>query len=70
MIKKWVELEFEVGQHVYLKTDEDQKLRIIKSIWLQKSGVQYQLASGTSEAWHFDFEISIHQDVKLKTSDK
>lgn len=69
-MKKWIDLVFDVGQEVYLKTDDEQKKRIVASIWLMQSGIRYQLVSGTSEGWHYDFEISITQDVKLKTSDK
>ena len=69
-MKKWIDLKFDIGQVVYLKSDEDQKKRIVKSIWLLQSGIQYQLSSGTCESWHFDFELSDTIDVIIKTSEK
>lgn len=69
-MKKWIELAFDVGQVVYLKTDEDQKKRIVYSIELKQSGVLYGLAQGNTTSWHFDFEISETCDIVVKTSDK
>lgn len=68
-IKKWVELKFEIGQFVYITTDEDQKLRQVVSIHLKESGVVYELQSGTISSWHYGFEISEHINVKIKTSE-
>lgn len=69
-MKKWVDLAFDVGAVVYLKTDEDQKKRIVYSIEIKQTGVLYGLAQGNTTSWHFDFEISETADIKLKTSDK
>lgn len=69
-MKKWVELEFEVGDMVYLKTDQDQHKRIITGICLRQAGILYELAQGTTSSWHYVFELSATIDVVVKTSDK
>lgn len=65
-MKKWVELAYEIGQEVYLKTDKEQSKRIVVSIWLLQSGVRYQLLSGINESWHYDFEINTTIDIISK----
>lgn len=69
-MKKWVDLEFDVGDVVYLKTDEDQKPRIVAEICIKKTGIVYNLCQGTVTSWHYDFEMSVNIDVKIKTSDR
>lgn len=69
-MKKWVDLAFDIGTEVYLKTDEDQKKRIVTVIHLKQTGLLYGVSCGNSESWHYDFEMSETIDVKVKTSDK
>jgi uncharacterized protein YodC (DUF2158 family) len=50
---------FEIGDIVYLKTDEDQKPRMILSIEVFAQGeLLYRLISGTFESHHYDYEMS------------
>lgn len=60
--------KFEIGQEVYLKTDSDQKRRIITGILMRQSGIIYELYEGKSGSWHYDFEISLEKDVAYSTS--
>lgn len=54
-----IDNKFDIGQIVYLKTDEDQLPRIITGLTIRGNNVLvYCLSSGTSESWHYDFEIS------------
>lgn len=63
-----IENKHEIGDVVYLVTDEDQKARIVCAIEVFKSGeLLYRLACGTITASHYDFEISNEKDV-VKTS--
>lgn len=66
-IKKWVEIEFEIGDIVYLKTDRDQLQRMVVGISLRQSGLSYALACGTAEAYHFDIEISKEANILIKS---
>lgn len=56
---------FSVGQIVYLRTDIEQKTRIIKEILISNS-VQYKLGCADVESWHYEFEMSLEKDI-LKT---
>ncbi len=67
MVKKWVELEYEIGDIVYLKTDERQLPRIVVGISLRNCGISYALAQGTIEVYHFDIEISREVNVLMKS---
>lgn len=58
-MKKWVDVEFEIEEIVYLKTDLDQLPRIVSGLSIRKSGViSYELSQGSHTSYHYDFEIS------------
>lgn len=63
-----LESAYNLGDEVYLKTDEDQKKRIVKQICFSAKGTEYNLVCGTVSTWHSDFEISETKDVCLSTS--
>jgi len=67
-MKKWIELDFEVGQIVYLITDSSQQKRIVTGILMRPNGVTYELTCGTLTSWNYSFEISVSQDIVVKTS--
>ncbi len=50
--------KFKIGQSVYLKTDPEQFERIVFGIYVQQSGLIYELACGEKTSKHFDFEIT------------
>lgn len=55
---------FELKQQVYLKTDINQKPRIITSIVVcGDGGILYEVASANEYSKHYDFEISENKDV-------
>jgi hypothetical protein len=55
------------GDHVYLKTDPDQRQWIITAIIIQAGGgVMYQLSHDTLSSNHYAVELSKDKDV-LKT---
>jgi hypothetical protein len=56
------------GDIVYLKTDSDQKPRIVFAIKVYKTDVLYELACGTTTSMHYDFEISKEVNVLLTTT--
>jgi hypothetical protein len=62
-------LEFQIQQVVYLNTDKEQLPRIVTGISLRPfNSVTYGLTTNTTEAWHYDFEISDERDIMLCTS--
>lgn len=51
---------------VYLKTDPEQKQRIITEINIKPNLIlMYELACGSESSWHYEFEISINKDYKI-----
>ena len=68
-MKKWIELSFEVGDEVYLKTDSDQAKRIVTGICMRINGLTYELSRGSNvTTWHYDFEISKEISILTKVT--
>lgn len=56
--------EFDIGETVYIITDEEQKPRIITEIRIGPSiDCYYVLSCGTEQSYHYDIEICIEVDV-------
>jgi len=61
-------LEFLIEQIVYLKTDKEQKPRLVTGIQLRpNNSVTYGLTEETNETWHYGFEISNDRDIIMAT---
>lgn len=60
---KNIEIKFQIGQIVFLKTDKDQEERIITEIWIKPGAVQYYVILDTLGSWHYDFELSTERDI-------
>lgn len=68
-MKKWIEVEFEIGDMVYLKTDKEQLKRVVTSISVTNMGqITYYLYCGTVGSSHYGFEISTEIDVVVKVT--
>lgn len=62
-------IEFEIGQTVYLKMDNEQHGRMVTGISLRPNkSVTYCLAIGTTETWHYGIEIDDERDVLKATT--
>lgn len=60
---------FEIGTVVYLKTDEDQRERMIYGICVFGKGeIVYKVCQGTTMSEHYDFELSDQKDVLKQTT--
>lgn len=59
-------MKFNLGDIVFLKTDFDQRARVVRSILLCGTGYQYNLGCSNEDSWHYYFEISKEKDI-LKT---
>lgn len=62
-----LENKFNIAETVYLKTDQEQKPRLVTGLTVRQSEISYALSCGESETHHYDFEITIEKDV-LKTT--
>ena len=60
-----IDNRFEISQEVYLKTDIDQKKRIITGLIITKNDIRYELASGVESTWHYDYEVSLEINVLI-----
>lgn len=65
-MKKWVDIEFEVGDMVYLKTDKEQCKRVLIGICLRPTGITYNLTCGITDSWHYGFELAKEPDLVEK----
>lgn len=62
-------IEFEIGQTVYLKMDNEQHGRMVTGISLRPNrSVTYCLAFGTTETWHYGIEIDDERDIVKATT--
>ncbi|MDQ1086989.1 hypothetical protein [Siphonobacter sp. SORGH_AS_1065] len=52
-----IELEFQIGQPVWLKTDPEQHERIITAIIIIPKNIMYRVAMSGEESEHYGFEI-------------
>ena len=62
-----IDNKFNIGDVVYLRTDSDQKERLVTGFYVRHLSLTYGLGAGADESWHYDFEISVEKDV-LKTT--
>lgn len=62
-----INVEYNIGEIVYLKTDTEQRERMVSSIKVFNDGnILYYLCCGTNETTHFEIEISAKKNI-LKT---
>jgi hypothetical protein len=58
--------EYNIEDVVYLKTDPDQRMRIVTAIKLTRNGsLTYELSHTTYTSWHYDFEFSRTKDYSI-----
>jgi len=61
-----VENEHDLEKTVYLKTDPDQRPRIVTAIKIMSCGVHtYELSHNTYTSWHWGFEFSETKDYSV-----
>lgn len=53
---------------VYLKTDPDQRQRMVTRLNITPNGITYELSCGTQTSWHYDQEIAEEKDVLITSS--
>lgn len=64
-----IENKHEIGDTVYLVTDEDQKKRIVVSIWVKPgNNILYELSQGNCSSYHYEFELSAEKDVLITSN--
>jgi len=62
-----IDNKFNIGDLVYIKTDIDQRARLVTGITLRLFGMIYELSLSENVSNHFDFELSTERDFILAT---
>lgn len=64
-------MNYKLGDIVFLKTDAEQKIRMVTGILQRPNHLLYYLTNETDETTHFEIEISkeLNQIMKLMTND-
>lgn len=60
-----IDNKYNLEEVVFLITDTDQFARIVTAIQIYKNGILYRLACGTSESWHYDYEIATDKNFLI-----
>ena len=63
-----IDNKFELKEIVYLKTDSQQKERIITGFIVRSTSIIYELSCADESCSSYDFEISKERDVVKATS--
>lgn len=64
-----IDNKFNISEVVYLKTDPDQRERIVSKISILPNGtLVYELSHTTYTSNHYDFELSREKDTILTTT--
>ena len=63
-----IENKFELGEIVYLKTDNDQSDRMVIGISVRPAGLLYELSFGSVCSWHYEMEITEEKNVLKSTT--
>lgn len=61
-----IESKYNIGDTVYLKTDTEQRQRLVTGITVRITGTTYGLSSVAQESWHYDFEMSTTKNVLIE----
>lgn len=60
-----IDTKFNIGEIVFLITDEDQKARMVVSLKIYDKGILYCLACGTEETYHYEMEIASQKSFNI-----
>lgn len=58
-----IETTFDIGEIVFLITDEEQLERIVTRIYVNPNGVCYEVSCGVASSTHFEIEMSRSKDI-------
>jgi len=64
-----IDTKYDIGDTVFLKTDYDQKERLVTRIQMTQGNVMYEVSCGTENSWHYDFELATEKDLRKVLGD-
>ena len=62
-----IENKYNIGETVYLVTDEDQKPRIVTGINVTVTGIRYNLVNGVTDTYHYELEMSDEKNILINS---
>ena len=65
MMKHTINIDFNLGDIVYLRTDPEQNPRMITGIMVRPIGIAYSVTFGANESAHYAIELNSTRDVLL-----
>lgn len=63
-----IDNKFNLGDSVYIKTDSEQKIRMVIGISIRPSGILYELNCGDRSSYHYQMEVSENKDILISTT--
>ena len=63
-----IQTEHDLGAILYLRTDSDQKERMLIQILHGFGGTTYRLVCGTEDSYHYPMEVSTERDILKATT--
>lgn len=63
------QVKYNIGDMVYLKTDTDQRIRIVNAVIFEENGVNYRIVCGTEHYWASAIELSVEKDLVIKINE-
>lgn len=58
--------KYNIGNYVFLKTDVDQRPRLVTEILINHVGPQYKVVLGDTCSWHYEIEMSMEKNVLME----
>ena len=58
-----IDNKFDIGDKLYIITDDEQKERMINGIQINPHGIIYRLGCGINDTWHYDFELNKEKNI-------
>jgi hypothetical protein len=68
-----IENKYNIGQLVYVRTDEENKPRLITAVLLRgNGGLVYEASGDGSSRWYYDFELTTekYEQIESKKDNK
>ena len=64
-----IDNKYNIGDSLYIKTDKDQKLRILTQITILPIGLRYCLSCDEVDTWHYDIEITNEKNILINSNE-
>ena len=58
-----IDNKYNIGDTVYLVTDNEQLLRIVTCLYVRENNILYELSCGTYTSTHYSYEMSNEKNI-------